>query len=273
MNQIDQERRFEFGKNWNSFLTLLDEDRIIDAEKSLNEMLNLNNLNHLTFLDIGSGSGLFSLAAKRLGATVTSFDYDKYSVNCTTELKNRFFNDDDGWIIYNESALNTPFMNSLGSFDIVYSWGVLHHTGAMWLGIENALQRVKPGGIIFLALYNDQGLKSHIWWIVKYFYNLLPKSINYIYAYFIGFITNLINILKYTFLLKPGIAIKSIVEKKKNRGMSLKYDLIDWIGGYPFEYVKYHILVNYFMARGFELERGREAKSLGCHELVFKKIN
>ncbi len=44
-----------------------------------------------SFLDVGSGSGLFSLAAMRLGADrVHSFDYDPQSVGCTKELKRRF---------------------------------------------------------------------------------------------------------------------------------------------------------------------------------------
>lgn len=273
MKYIDEKKRFEFGKNWSNFLQLLSEERILEAENSLKLMLNVENLNNKKFLDIGSGSGLFSLAARRLGASVISFDYDLNSVNCTKELKIKYYNNDNNWEIFQNSALDIDFMKNLGEFDIVYSWGVLHHTGAMWLGIENSLQKVKPGGLFFIALYNDQGLKSHIWWLIKYLYNILPAPINIAYAYLISFITNVLNILKHTILLKPQIAINSIFEKKKNRGMQFKNDMLDWIGGFPFEFVKFDTIVSYFITRNFYLQKAKKATSLGCHEIVFKKIN
>ena len=84
--------RFEFGRNWLSFLGSLTEERIAQAEDSLRDMLGSDAVKGKSFLDVGSGSGLFSLAAMRLGASkVHSFDYDEQSVECTKELKRRFF--------------------------------------------------------------------------------------------------------------------------------------------------------------------------------------
>src|SRR5438270_7636215 len=123
------ELRFQFGKNWSRFLEVLDDERIAEAERSLVEMLEVRDLRGRSFLDVGSGSGLFSLAAKRLGATrVHSFDFDPNSVACTSELKRRFFAKDPNWTIEQGSVLDKPYLTSLGTFDIVYSWGVLHHT-------------------------------------------------------------------------------------------------------------------------------------------------
>ena len=160
--------RFEFGKNWSAFLAVLDEERIVKAEESLREMLEVEDLQGKTFLDIGSGSGLFSLAARRLGAKVHSFDYDSNSYNCTKELKRRFYADDDNWRVEQGSALDKTYVESLGGFDIVYSWGVLHHTGEMWKALENAAAPVADGGKLFVAIYNDTGSQASRWkWIRK----------------------------------------------------------------------------------------------------------
>ena len=126
-------RRFKFGKNWKYFLQSLSEDKIIAAIKSMQEYLEIQNLDGKTFLDIGCGSGLMSLAARRLGAKVLSFDYDQNSVECTRFLKELYFKDDINWTIEEGSVLNKDYLRSIGKFDFVYSWGVLHHTGSMLL--------------------------------------------------------------------------------------------------------------------------------------------
>lgn len=268
----DDKQRFAFGANWSRFLTVLDDTRIHEAEASLRKMLKVETLSGKRFLDIGSGSGLFSLAARRLGAQVHSFDYDLHSVACTTELRLRYFPDNLSWNVEQGSALDADYLAKLGHFDVVYSWGVLHHTGAMWLGIENAIDRVAEGGQLFIAIYNDQGLKSHIWWLIKYVYNKLPYPLNIAYAYSLGLITNLLNIFKYTLKLKPMIAIRPLFDYKKKRGMSIMHDLIDWMGGFPFEFARYDLLQEYMQVRGFTLERGTLATSLGCHEMIFRKL-
>src|SRR5947207_6418716 len=173
--EIDRGTRFEFGKNWARFLGSLDDNRIAQAEASLRTMLETSDLEGQSFLDIGSGSGLFSLAARRLGARVHSLDYDPQSVTCAKELRRRYFNNDSDWRIEEGSALNADYLKSLGSFDVVYSWGVLHHTGEMWRALENAQLPVKVGGKLFIAIYNDMGSKSRRWKWIKTTYNELPR--------------------------------------------------------------------------------------------------
>ena len=139
-------QRFAFGENWTRFLQVLNEERIQQAEQSLRTMLGVADLQGNRFLDIGSGSGLFSLAAQRLGATVHSFDYDPQSVACTQELKRRYFPDENSWTVEEASVLDQAYLSRLGQFEVVYSWGVLHHTGALWQALENVAPLVAGGG-------------------------------------------------------------------------------------------------------------------------------
>jgi 2-polyprenyl-3-methyl-5-hydroxy-6-metoxy-1,4-benzoquinol methylase len=267
--EIEEGKRFAFGANWTRFLSALDEERVTAAENSLRDMLDVNTLTGLKFLDIGSGSGLFSLAARRLGATVHSFDFDPQSVACTKELKRRFFPADSLWTIEEGSVLDSTYMETLGTFDVVYSWGVLHHTGSMWVAIENAIGRTAAkGGKLFIAIYNDQGWKSHLWWLIKSFYNRLPSVLRPLFAFMISATTRIAVIMKYTLKLKPMIAIAPWLADKRGRGMSAKYDALDWIGGFPFEFASFESLASYCVARGFIVINAKRNDSLGCNELV-----
>ncbi len=106
-----------------------------------------------------------------MGATVHSFDFDARSVACTRSLKDAYFPDDGGWTIGKGSVLDTDYLRTLKQFDIVYCWGVLHHTGDMWQAMKNIISLVYPGGQLFIAIYNDRGWRSDYWKRVKELYN------------------------------------------------------------------------------------------------------
>lgn len=265
---ISAGRRFGFGRNWQRFLAVLNAERIFEAEKSLQEMLECEDLAGKSFLDIGSGSGLFSLAARRLGALVYSFDYDPRSVQCTSELKQRYFSDDRNWKIAEGSVLDSAFIKSLGAFDIVYSWGVLHHTGDMWRALDYARQAVKTGGRIFIALYNDQGLLSGFWKKIKRAYCSGSAGRVVIATLFIPCFV------MYGFA-KDGLSLTNpfnrYTEYKKHRGMSIYYDWIDWLGGYPFEAAKPEDVLDFFKTKDFGLVKMITTNGLGNNQFVFKK--
>jgi len=244
--------RFGFGKNWENFLKGLNDDRIKEAEISLQNALQKTSLEGLSFLDIGSGSGLFSLAARRLGATVHSFDYDPESVLCTKYLKERFQSKDPHWQVERGSVLDKNYLNNLGQFDIVYSWGVLHHTGNMYQAFENVSDLLKPNGTLFISIYNDQGAQSKRWTWIKRSYN---KS--GFLGRFLWILYGAVRLWTLSFIkmfIKTGNPLRPWVEYgKQNRGMSAYYDLVDWIGGYPFEVAKPEEVFEFFKAKGFEL--------------------
>lgn len=267
--EVLEGKRFKFGKNWLSFIKTLNNERIDVAEKSLQDFLNYQNLNGKTFIDIGSGSGLFSLSARNLGAKVFSFDYDGSSVESTQILKEKYYNDDQDWSISQGSVLDKEFINSLGTFDIIYSWGVLHHTGSMWEAIANIIPLTKPGSEIFIALYNDQGSKSKKWLRVKQIYNKGWLGKFFISCIFIPYF--LINFVFYS--LKHGKSpFKNYKDYKKRRGMSVYHDWHDWLGGLPFEVSTNEQVVDFFNSKGFYLKKIRTNNGLGCNEYVFKKL-
>ena len=223
----------------------------------------LGDIRGKSFLDVGCGSGLSSLAAYRLGAKVCSFDYDPQCVLCARELQRRY---GENWPVEEGSALDRVYLRGLGTFDIVYSWGVLHHTGKMWSALDNMCALVKPGGMLFVAIYNDMGRRSRAWLLVKNIYNRMPRGLHWvilvpaaIYLHGPAFIRDL--------LIGKPLA----TWKRSYRGMSAWVDIIDWVGGYPYEVARPEQIFQFYKERGFALERMTTSPGLGCNELVFRK--
>jgi len=261
--------RFAFGENWRRFLSVVDEHRIGEAEKSLVDMLGRPRLDGLRFLDVGSGSGLFSLAAWRLGATVHSFDFDPASVACTHEMKRRFAGDDPRWTVERGSALDADYLRRLGVADIVYSWGVLHHTGAMHRAMELVAGLVAPGGTLYISLYNDQGWQSRVWHFVKRIYNLLPGPLRFIVVAPVmallwgpAVVSDLVH----------GRPFATFRQYSSTRGMSPWHDLIDWVGGYPFEVARPDDVVRFYKHLSFDLQTLTRRNGLGCNEFVLRSL-
>ncbi len=271
-SEISAGERFEFGKNWAAFLAILDDERIAKAEESLKEMLVVDSLDGKTFLDIGSGSGLFSLAARRLGANVHSFDFDSNSFACTQELRNRYFANDPNWRVEQGSALDADYINSLGKFDVVYSWGVLHHTGEMWRALENAVIPTKPGGKLLIAIYNDTGSQARRWHWIKKTYCRLPRVLKTPFAIAVTIPDEAKRFISSLVRLKPSEYIHSWTRYKNGRGMNRWHDIIDWVGGYPYEVATVDQIFDFYKERGFSLAKVKSGGvGLGCNEFVFNK--
>ncbi len=268
--RLSDDARFGFGENWRRFLDVLDDDRIRVAEESLKTMLGVESLAGKTFLDIGSGSGLFSLSAMRLGAErVHSFDYDPSSVNCARELKRRYFPDDDRWTIERGDALDSAYLESLGAWDVIYSWGVLHHTGDMWKALSNVANMARPGSRVFISIYNDQGGQSRRWTRVKRMYNTGPAGRAVVLGAFVPVFAA--QHLAHDVLRRRN-PLDTYREYYRTRGMSRVHDWVDWLGGYPFEVAKPEEVIALFRDRGFLLEKLKTCGGgLGCNEFLFRR--
>ncbi len=270
--EVASGERFEFGKNWSAFLSVLDDERIATAVESLKEMLEVETLEGKTFLDIGSGSGLFSLAARKLGAKVHSFDFDSNSFACTQELRNRYFANDPNWRVEQGSALDADYVASLGKFDVVYSWGVLHHTGQMWKALENAVIPTTDGGKLFVAIYNDTGSQARRWHWIKKTYCRLPGILKTPFAVLTIIPDEGKKLVSSMLALSPMRYVHSWTKYKNGRGMNHWHDIIDWVGGFPYEVASVDEIFDFCKERGFNLTKVKSrGVGLGCNEFVFEK--
>lgn len=226
--------RFQFGANWAKFVqTSLSEEKIAQSVEHLKNFLRVDNLRGKSFIDIGSGSGIHSLAALRLGADrIFSFDYDANSVATTSKLRERA-GSPANWAVEQGSVLDDGYMGKLDKCDIVYSWGVLHHTGDMWTAVRNALLPLKPDGVFYVALYSPEiyvSPPSHYWLHVKREYNAASEfkkrkmEVNYVWRT----------------VVRPALKARqnplSIMRDYGTRGMSFWTDVRDWLGGYPMDF-------------------------------------
>lgn len=262
--------RFAFGENWSSFLDSLDDDRVAEAEKSLRWLVGRERLDGLRFIDIGSGSGLSSLAARRLGAIVHSFDYDAQSVACTRSLRDRFFPNDADWLVEAGSILDRDYIGKLGEFDIVYSWGVLHHTGAMHEAIANASRLVAPQGLFIFALYRKTRL-CRMWAVEKRWYcQASPRG-------------KAVALSLYVTLMKAAFAVLRrdfdayVANYRNKRGMDYRHDVHDWLGGHPYESIGSDDVALIMRDLGFNHVRSEVQPystglfGSGCNEYVYAK--
>lgn len=261
-------RRFRFGGNWRRFVESVGAERIRKAEEALGSWFPEGGLHGASFLDAGSGSGLSSLAALHLGAVrVHSFDFDPESVASTLAIRARFAPDTPRWTVEQGSLLDESYLRSLGQWDIVYSWGVAHHTGSMWTALAQMAGLVREEGWLLVAIYNDQGLRSRLWKHVKRLYN----------AGWLGRISVLT-------LGLPALAASGVVHdlvrgrnpferyRLQERGMSAVSDWVDWLGGYPFEFATPGAVIEFLEKKGLRLARERTVGSrLGCNEFLFRK--
>jgi len=263
MRSADPPIQFSFGANWQKFAKGVNEEVIRFAEASFVEFTGLKDLRGHTWLDVGSGSGLSSLVAYRLGARrVVSIDIDERSVECTRRL--RALHPGDNWEVLSGSVLDRDFMRSLGRFSFVYSWGVIHHTGAMWEALENLVERVEEKGFLHLAIYNEAP-SSERWKMVKQWCNRLPLVLPLAtYGWFALLMVNK--------FVRGRSILGELREYRTRRGMSLIRDVEDWMGGLPYEYCRPERMLTALERHGFVEQKVRTTTGIGCNEFLHRRV-
>lgn len=234
---MTSEMRFGFGKNWEDYVRHnFSEERVQIARTHLLHFLGLEDMRGKHFLDVGCGSGLHSLAALQAGAArVVSFDFDPHSVSTTQQLRT-YSGTPASWTVVQGSILDPAFLKQLEPADIVYSWGVLHHTGSMWTAMDNTVPLVKPGGLLYIALYDYDihvSPSPEFWLDVKQRYNRAGRlgrrqmELWYIWKFMLyGRLTNV-----------PAF-LRRVLGYKRSRGMAFYNDVVDWLGGWPMEFAR-----------------------------------
>jgi 2-polyprenyl-6-hydroxyphenyl methylase/3-demethylubiquinone-9 3-methyltransferase len=256
----EDEITFSFGKNWSKYLDTVSDSDVKSAEQDITRWLGEAYVKDKTVIDIGSGSGIHSLAFYRLGAkSVLSVDFDPYSVQATKTLWNKT-SQPGNWVVEHGSILDGDYIKSLGQFSIVYSWGVLHHTGSMWKAIENAFSLVAPGGKLWISLYQkgpryekDLALKQ------KYNRSSIPGKRLMEYRRIGKFMLSRLRRLQSPFIWNQRVG----------RGMNVYHDVVDWLGGLPYETASEDDVVRFARKRKFILERLKVSSEGGCSVYIF----
>jgi SAM-dependent methyltransferase len=263
--------QFDFGQNWLDFArAALTAERVAHAESEFAALLDGVPLGNARFVDIGFGQGLSLLLAARSGARAVGCDINP---KCREALETSaaFFPDvqlaaiplvvgsilDDAVV----AALRAAAPGAEGSYDVVHSWGCLHHTGDMRTAIRNAASLVRPGGHLVLAIYNRHW-SSPAWNAIKWFCCKSPRWLQRVLV---------VAFAPVIWLAK--LAVTGRDPARQQRGMNFYYDMIDWVGGYPYEYASIAELRALVEPLGFECLRWRSAEvPTGCNEFVFRRL-
>jgi 2-polyprenyl-6-hydroxyphenyl methylase/3-demethylubiquinone-9 3-methyltransferase len=257
--------RFKFGKNWQSYAQhALTPERLAAARKDFSRLMADVPLQDKRVLDIGFGQGLSISFAAEQGAHAKGIDVDPDNVQAFAMTSQHFELANPPQVVVGSilDPQEVTHLKQAGPFDVVHSWGVLHHTGDMDLAIRNAAGLVAPGGHLVIAIYRSHW-SSPLWRAVKWLYNGFPRFLRLPLVW-----------ICYAAIYMAKFAATRQNPLRKARGMDFYHDVVDWVGGYPYEHATADEIVADCEALGFELIELIPAEvPTGCNQFVFKRVN
>jgi 2-polyprenyl-6-hydroxyphenyl methylase/3-demethylubiquinone-9 3-methyltransferase len=251
---------FTFGENWTRFSRRIDEANVAEAEASLHRLIDMNLLRGCSLVDVGAGSGLFSIAAIRAGAArVVALDRDQQCLMAIEHNARRFLQPEEtARLQVHPWDILHPVPFGEGPFDVVYAWGSLHHTGAMWQAIANAARLCREGGHLIIAIYNRTPA-SPFWLRIKRLYRGAPRPLEFGMAAALAVSRSVLRLVSGKHPIRTG------------RGMNVWHDAIDWLGGWPYECATAAEVTSGLARLGFSPVRARVTRRSGCNEFTFQK--
>ena len=263
-------RQFDFGRNWKEFSgRALTPERVEQAHEDFQRLTGGLPISGQTFLDIGFGQGLSLMIAAASGARAVGLDINPLCAEVLDSNRRYFPELKDTPIPAHVGSILDPAVvekirhaapDGHPGYDVVHSWGVLHHTGDMWQALDRAASLVRPGGILIVALYNKH-FTSPAWKLVKRAYMAAPP---------LG--QALLNRLFYPIIWLAKLAVTGKNPARMTRGMDFYYNVIDWVGGWPYEYASVDQVSGYFAELGLISQRVIPAQvPTGCNEFIFRR--
>lgn len=119
-------------------------------------------------LDVGFGSGFTVQLFAEAGANVTGVDLTPWAVETTRARLDAFALEAN---VFEGDAEELPFADA--SFDLVFSWGVIHHTTDMDRALSELVRACRPGGGVVIMVYHRRSL---FYFFYKAFQRFLPLA-------------------------------------------------------------------------------------------------
>lgn len=253
--------RFAFGRNWRSFSdTALKPESVAAARSQFAALLEGLPLEGKRFLDIGFGQGLPLIFAQERGALALGIDRDAdnaRALESTARALGLTAPPPHRIVSILDPALPREYPQG---FDVVHSWGVLHHTGDMRASLAAACSLVADGGHFLCAIYNRHW-SSPAWTAIKWSYVRLPDWARRV---LVGALYPVIYAAKWL--------VTGRNPREMRRGMDFFHNVVDWVGGYPYEYASVEELKAMVEPLGFTCRRvARPEVPIACNEFVFEK--
>ncbi len=190
-------------------------------------------------LDGGSGSGMISVAFAVMGADVTGVDVTPKCV------ENGCKNADLFGVQCRFLKRNLLSLDLCGeTFDIIYNWGVLHHTQDARKSFTNLAKHLKPGGEMIVAVYLKTVL-SGFWNFLRIFYQESPQVFKTLFLNTGSIFLNGVDYFNNLFFNK---------ERYMMRGTNNKEILNDWFGVPYRTFHTYEEVFEWFRENGLEYQ-------------------